>query len=129
MPTELYCINHTAPQGKNEKVWAKIIEKLLDRHCEKFLFAAINSAAGSNIEYLTDYDVTNVCIDRKSITVTIDYGEEEKTYTIPASAHPFFAQLTPGEYASVVRFKDTGELAVAWNYLGQYIPLKEFTKK
>lgn len=129
LPTELYCINHTAPQGKEEKIWAKIIEKLLDRHCEKFLFAAINSAAASNIEYLTDYDVTNVCIDRKSVTVTIDYGEEEKTYTIPAGAHPFFAQLTPGEYASVVRFKDTGELAVAWNYLGQYIPLKEFTKK
>lgn len=126
LPSELYCINHTAPQGKEEKIWARIIEKLLDRHCEKFLFAAINSSASSNIEYLTEYNVTNVCIDRKSITVTIDYGEEEKNYTIPANAHPFFAQLTPGEYASVVRFKESRELAVAWNYLGQYIPLKDF---
>lgn len=129
LPTELYCINHTAPQGKEEKIWVKIIEKLRDRYCEKFLFATINSSAGSNIEYLTKYDVTNVCIDRKNITVTIDYGDEEKSYTIPACAHPFFAQLTPKEYASVVHFKDSGELAVAWNYLGQYIPLKEFNEK
>ena len=38
----------------------------------------------------------------------------------------FLRNLLPFEFASVVRYKDTGELAIAWNNLGQNIPLKEF---
>ena len=93
------------------------------------ILTAVNSSSNCNIEYLGDYEVTNVCIDRKSVTVTIDYGEgEEKSYIIPADSYSFFEQLTPNEFASVVRLKDCGELAVAWNNLGQYILLKEFTE-
>ena len=102
---------------------------MLKNQCRKFILAAVNSSSNSNIEYLSDYEVTNVCIDRKSVTVTIDYGKgEEKSYIIPVKKHSFFEQLTPNEFASVVRLKDCGKLAVAWNNLGQYIPLKEFTE-
>ena len=41
-------------------------------------------------------------------------------------AHTFFETLTPSEFASVVRYKDTGELAIVWNNLGLNVPLKEF---
>ena len=126
LPEQLECINHTAPTGKNEKVWANITGKLLDEKCFKFILAAANSSSNSNIEYLVDYDVTNVCIDRQQVTVTIKNGEEEKCYSIPIDSHPFFKELTPFEFASVVRYKNTNELAVAWNNLGQNIPLKEF---
>lgn len=128
LPAELRCINPTSPKGKEEKVWIKIIERMLKNQCQKFILTAVNSSSNSNIEYLGDYEVTNVCIDRKSVTVTIDYGEEEKSYIISAKNYSFFEQLTPNEFASVVRLKDCGELAVAWNNLGQYIPLKEFTE-
>lgn len=129
LPTELRCIDHISPIGKEEKVWIKIIERMLKNQCQKFILTAVNSSSNSNIEYLGDYEVTNVCIDRKSVTVTIDYGEEEKSYIIPANSYSFFERLTPNEFASVVRLKDCGELAVAWNNLGQYIPLKVFTEK
>lgn len=126
LPEQLECINHTAPTGKNEKVWANITGKLLNEKCFKFILAAANSSSNSNIEYLVDYDVTNVCIDRKQVTVTIKNGEEEKCYSIPIDSHPFFKELTPFEFASVVRYKNTNELAVAWNNLGLNVPLKEF---
>ncbi len=38
----------------------------------------------------------------------------------------FLRNLPSFEFASVVRYKDTGELVIAWNNLGQNIPLKEF---
>ena len=129
LPQVLECINHTAPRSKDEKVWARIIEKFLDDRSGQILLQAINSSADSNIEYLTGYEVTNVCIDRQEVIVSFESeanGSEQ--YSMDINAHPFFKSLTPFEFASVVRYKDTKELAICWNNLGQYIPLKEFTK-
>lgn len=129
LPQKLECINHTAPKTKDEKVWARIIEKFLDDRSGKILLQAINSSADSDIEYLTDYEVTNVCIDRQEIIISFESkinGREQ--YCIDINAHPFFKSLTPFETASIVRYKETKELIVCWNNLGQYIPLKEFKK-
>ena len=128
LPILMHCIDKAAPKNVEEKVWLKITEKLLDEKCHKYLLTAVNSSQGSNIEYIADYDVTNVCIDRKSVTVTFENenGTEKKSYSIAVGAYPFFGQLTPTEFVSVVRYKDSGELAFAWNDLGQTIPLSEF---
>jgi hypothetical protein len=70
-----------------------------------------------------------VCIDRQEVIVSFESeasGREQ--YSIAVNNHTFFKNLTPFETASVVRYKDTKELAICWNNLGQYIPLKEFTK-
>lgn len=144
LPEQLICLNHTVPKGRDEKVWSKIIEKLLDKKCPKFILTATNSSSGSNLEYLAEYDVTNVCIDRENVTVTIEketgreYDEEkkediiiveQKSYTIAIDSYTFLEKLTPMEFASVARYKDTEELAIAWNFLGQNIPLSEFVDK
>lgn len=139
LPQQLKCLNHSAPKGRDEKVWSKIVEKLLNEKCYKFLLIAANSLSNSNLEYLCEYDVTNVCIDRTSLTVTVEKDSataddkeiitETKSYTIAIDAHTFLENLTPAEFASVVRYKDTGELGIAWNELGQNIPLREFTEK
>ena len=42
------------------------------------------------------------------------------------ASYAFLKELTSFEFASVVRYNDTGELVIAWNNLGQNIPLKEF---
>lgn len=129
LPQELVCINHLAPQSKDEKVWARIIEKFLDDRSMGILFQALNSSVESNIEHLADYDVTNVCIDREKVVVSFESeanGREQ--YFIDINARQFLKKLTVFEFASVVRYKDTKELAICWNNLGQYIPLKEFTK-
>lgn len=133
LPTKWECINHTAPNGVEEKIWANIIEKLLKNNCGRFIIEAANSAIDSNLEYRLDHDVTNVAIDRNEVTVTFEKlagkETEKESYTIPIDAYPFLGQLTPSEFASVVRYKDSGEFAITWNNLGQCIPLREFTKK
>ena len=127
LPQKLECIAHTAPKEKDEKVWARIIEKFLDDKSIGILFQALNSSVESNIEHLDCYDVTNVCIDREKVVVLFESetnGNEQ--YIIDINARPFLKSLTPFEFASVVRYKDTKELAICWNNLGQFIPLKEF---
>lgn len=34
------------------------------------------------------------------------------------ASYAFLKELTPFEFVYVVRYKDTGELAIAWNNLG-----------
>ena len=139
LPSVLKCLNHTSPKGKNETIWSRIIERLLGEKCFKYILAAANLSMNSNIEYLAEYDVTNVCIDRKNVIVTFEkeidgeFADEEKkvkveqnSYIIPVDSYSFLEELTPFEFASVVRYKDSGELAIAWNNLGQNIPLREF---
>ena len=129
LPQELECINHLAPKSKDEKVWARIIEKFLDDKSMGILYKALNSSVDSNVEHLADYDVTNVCIDRENVVVSFESetnGREQ--YSIDINTRPFLKNLTPFEFASLVRYKDTKELAICWNNLGQSIPLKEFEK-
>ncbi len=129
LPPVLKCLNLDNPKGKDEKIWANIANKLSDDRRRKFILTAINSSSNSNFEYLSEYDVSNVSIDRMNLTVTIENKDEEKSYSIPTDTYTFFEQLTPSEFASVVRYKDTGELAIAWNDLGQTVPLQEFIEK
>ena len=81
-----------------------------------------------NIQYLIEYDVTDVCIDHTSVTVTFENENdaEKKSFSIAIGAYPFLEQLTPSEFASVILYNDSGEFAITWNFLGQTIPLSEF---
>lgn len=127
LPQLLHCIDYQKPEGKDEKVWANIVKRLLDNKCAHFLLSAVNSSSGSDIEYLADYEVTNVCIDRKQLTVTfVDDEDATHSYSIAVDTYPFFLQLTPHEFASVVRIKSSGEYGICWNHIGQHVLLKEF---
>ena len=129
LPTVLELVDRNPSKGKEKKVWANIVNKIEDELCWKFLLEAVNSSVDSSIEYLADYDVTNVQIDRNEVVVFFEStvnGKEQ--YCIDADAYPFFKSLTPFEFASIVRHKERKELIVCWNLIGQYVPLKEFKK-
>lgn len=129
LPELLHCIDLDHPSTKDEKVWANIIENTIESKFCKFLLSAVNASTESNLEYLADYDVTNICIDRRSLTVTFINETMESCYSIPLDKYKFFNKLTPAEFASVVRYKDSGEFAICWNFIGQNVPLCEFEKQ
>ena len=129
LPELLHCIDLDHPTTKDEKVWANIIENTIESKFCKFLLSAVNASTESNLEYLADYDVTNICIDRRSLTVTFINETMESCYSIPLDKYKFFNKLTPAEFASVVRYKDSGEFAICWNFIGQNVPLCEFEKQ
>ena len=129
LPPTLQCLDLESSGTKDEKVWANVINNTLKEKFHIFLLAAANSSPASNIEYLADYDVTNICIDRYSLVVTFINETMEFCYSIPLDKYKFFNELTPAEFASVVRYKDSGELAICWNFIGQNVPLHEFEKQ
>ena len=127
LPAVLRQIDTANPKNKDEKVWAHIVNEMVESDkCWKILLQAINSSAESDYEYLDEYEITNVAIDRKNITITMLYENVESTHTLPVENYPFLANLTPAEYVSVARSKSNGELYFTWNNLGQFIPMKEF---
>ena len=129
LPPTLQCLDIENPSTKDKKVWANVINNTLKEKFHIFLLAAANSSPASNIEYLADYDVTNICIDRRGLTVTFINETMEFCYSIPLDKYKFFNELTPAEFASVVRYKDSGEFAICWNFVGQNVPLHEFEKQ
>lgn len=126
LPTELQCVNYHNPQGAEERMWKNIIEKQLVDRLRELLMKAVNSSGESDFEYLDEYEIANVVIDRKNITVTVEYAGSSLSYTLPLDAYPFLEKLTPAEYVGVARSKSTGEFYICWNNMGQYIPVKEF---
>lgn len=127
LPAVLRQIDTANPKKKDEKVWAHIVNEMVESDkCWKILLQAINSSAESEYEYLDEYEIENVSIDRKEITITISYGNALGSHTLPVENYPFLANLTPAEYVSVARSKSNGELYFTWNNLGQFIPMKEF---
>ena len=127
LPACLHCLDIEKPKEIDEKVWSVIANELIDSgRCRELLLQAINSAAESEYEYLDEYEIENVSIDRKEITITISYGNALSSHTLPIENYPFLANLTPAEYVSVARSKSNGELYFTWNNLGQFIPMKEF---
>ena len=126
LPTELQCVNCESPQGAEERVWKSIIEKQIEERCGEYILEAVNSSGESDFEYLSDYEIDNVSIDRKNVTVAVEHNGRETLYSLPLASHPFLSKITPAEFVGVARSKSTGELFICWNNMGQYIPVKEF---
>lgn len=126
LPTELQCVDCDKPQGRDEAVWANIIEKNIKKRCGSLLLSAVNSSSEHDFEYLDEYEVTNVSIDRFNVTVTVLCDGVSRSYALPLDAYAFLARLTPAEFVCVTRSKSRDELCISWNNLGQYIPLSEF---
>lgn len=126
LPTELQCIDFENPRGSEERMWKKIAEKQIVGRCGALLMEAVNSSVESDLVYLTDYEVANVAIDRKNITVTLEHNGELSSHTLSLAAYPFLEKITPAEFACVARSKSKNSLCISWNLIGQSIPLSEF---
>ena len=127
LPPVLQCIDKENVTGREAKVWARVINEMLGSgRWRELLMSAVNLSAESDFEYLTCYDIVNVAIDRKAVTVTVEKDGEQQFYSIPLTAYPFLAKISPMEFLSVTRSKSSGKLFFSWNNLGQFIPFSEF---
>ena len=84
--------------------------------------------AFEGIEYLRDYVVENVTIDRYSLTIAVEREGKQTDYTININQYPFLRTLLPSDIIGIVRSTDTNEVSFRWVQKGYVIPLEEFTK-
>lgn len=124
-PPCLHRIDLDNPQGKDAKIWANVMRGYNDNIPECVTNAVF---AFEGIEYLRDYVVENVTIDRYSLTIAVEREGEQTDYTIDINQYPFLRTLLPSDVIGIVRSTDTNEVSFRWVQKGYVIPMEEFTK-
>ena len=76
------------------------------------------------MEFLPDYEITDVSITRTSLTLHLAGGI---TYTIPLDQASFLATLRPSDPVGIVRRSSDGLLHVFWPAIMHSLPLSAFT--
>ena len=126
LPDVLQCLDIKNPQDTDGKVWANVIKGIKHEQRRKLLLQAINSSEENEYEFLDEYEIENVTIDRKNITIDVVHEGAKNAYTMPVDSYPFIENLIPAETVSVSRSKSSGEMFFTWNNLGQFVPMNEF---
>ena len=127
IPACLQRIDLENPQGKDAKIWANVM-KGYDRCLPDNVMQAIFQFEG--MEFLDGYDIENVMIDRRSLTITVNKaGEGLVDYMLNIDHCDFLKTLLPSDVVEVVRLNRTGQLSFRWVEKAYVIPMEEFEEK
>ena len=126
LPETLQKIHTDHPNGKDEKVWSVILRKWEKEQGEAVFQQALERISGRT--YLDDtYQVKDVCINRTSLTLSIEQDGHTVDYRIPIDEYEFLANISPTQYVLIVRREEDGVIYAEWPNLGYGIKLSEFT--
>ncbi len=125
IPSCLHRIDLDDPQGKDAKIWANVMRGY-NENTPKSVINAVFAFEG--MDYLSDYVVENVTIDRHSMIITVEHEDEYTDYTIDIHRFPFLQTLLPSDFVGVVRPTATNEVSFRWIDKGYVIPMSEFNK-
>ena len=125
-PPCLHRIDLDNPQGKDAKIWANVMRGY-HANTPANVLAAVYAFEG--IEYLNDYVVVNVTIDRYTMNIAVEREGELTDYSISINQYPFLRTILPSDIVGVIRQTGTDELSFRWIDKGYVIPLKEFKKE
>lgn len=126
LPETLQKIHTDHPKGKDEKVWSVILRKWEKEQGEAVFQQALERISGRT--YLDDtYQVKDVCINRTSLTLSIEQDGHTVEYRIPIDEYEFLANISPTQYVLIVRREEDGVIYAEWPNLGYGIKLSEFT--
>lgn len=125
LPGALRRIDFADPQGKEEKVWSRILDKF-----EKGVGRASCMKAAEtffSLEVLDDqYKIKEVTISRAFLSLLLEESGVDREYRLPMEAYSFLSQLTPLQQVMITRHKQDGEVYVEWPMLGYAVRLAEF---
>ena len=126
LPETLQKIHTDHPKGKDEKVWSVILRKWEKEQGEAVFQQAKERLSGRT--YLGDtYQVKDVCINRTSLTLSIEQDGHTVDYRIPIDEYEFLANISPTQYVLIVRREEDSMIYAEWPNLGYGIKLSEFT--
>ena len=127
IPETLYLVNRISPTGKDEKVWSRIIDAFDNGQCQELYKQTICSYG--KFEECNDMKITNVIIDRFTLSIVVEESSGIFVYSIPVSDYSFFSSVTPSSEITIIYKQDESILYFKWNQLGMSIPMSEFKKE
>ena len=126
IPAQLQRIDLDNPQGKDVKIWANVM-KWYDKNVPDNVMQEVYRFDG--MEYLSEYDIKNVTIDRHTLTISVEKDGECADYTIDICRYDFLKTLLPSDIIGVVHFKRTDQLSFRWVDKDYIVPMGEFEVK
>ena len=125
LPDALQMINLEHPNGKDEKVWARIL-KMWDEHQGCAVFQKAKEMLSERIELKDEYKLEDVQISRNKFTLVVDRQGELVRYELPIEAYDFLSEINPTKKILIVSHTDDNQIYVEWPDLGYSIRLSEF---
>lgn len=126
LPETLQKIHTDHPQGKDEKVWRVILRKWEEEQGEA-VFQQAKERLSGRIELNDTYRVKDVCINRTSLTLSIEQEGRTTDYRMPIETYDFLADIHPAQNVLIVKREEDGRIYVEWPDWGYGIPLSEFS--
>lgn len=124
LPNELQMTNLNHPDGKDEKVWGRIL-RMWEEHHGNAVFLKAKEMLSGWVEP-EEYKLTDIQINRNKITLAIDCQGEIVKYELPIEAYDFLSEINPSQPVSIVKHTGDDEIYVGWTELGYAIRLAEF---
>ena len=126
IPTQLQRIDLENPQGKDAKIWANVM-KGYDKNVPDNVLQAVFLFEG--MEYLNEYEIKNVTIDRHSLIIRVEKDDACADYSIDICQYDYLKTLLPSDIIGVVHLKRTNQLSFRWVDKAYVIPMAEFEVK
>lgn len=127
LPEELQMIDVEFPVEKDEKVWARILNKW-DENKGEAIFQKAAERLGGRMYLEDEYSLVDVLVSRTCLTLLFKEEDRIVKYELPIDAYGFLSRVTPSMDLLVSRHWDDNEVYVEWPFLGCSIKLSEFTR-
>ena len=125
LPETLCMVNFEASEGKDAKVWARVL-KNWDECQGAEVFNQAKEMFSGIIDMTSSYLVTDVSVSKTMLTLGIEHGGRTSVYRLPVDRYGFIAEISPAQRLMIVKYANSDGLHVAWPELGYSIPLAEF---
>ena len=125
LPAALQMIDLDHPEGKDEKVWARVL-RMWEEAQGAAVFKDAKEMLSDRKEMDHEYHIEDVLISRNKFTLIVDRQGETVKYELPVEAYDFLSEISPSQTILIVKHTDDNEIYVEWPNLGYSIPLTEF---
>lgn len=126
IPETLQMIDLGHPEGKDEKVWARIIGKW-DASRGEEIFQQAKEMISGIIDQTDTYHIEDVVLSKTMLSVLVEHQGEMRTYRIPVEKYKFLTEINPSQTVLITKHLSDGDLYADWPELGYSIRLSEFT--
>ena len=125
LPEAMKQINLEKPKDKEEKVWARIMNKW-DKEQGNSIFEQAKALFAGRIDLKDTYQLEDVSISRTCLKLFIRHNGDSRTYQLPIEAYDFLQKINPTQQVLIVRHTDDQDIYVEWPEMGYGIKLSEF---
>ena len=124
-PHELHWIDDKHPIIEDERLWIAWYKDFMAVNDDNLCIEMMKT---DGVVLEDDYDIVDVAISRRYLTVTISNGEEVADFRVELDSHPGLKLVNPMMDVAIFRHEDDRQLYLEWISPHISVPMKAFHK-